>query len=236
MTGTGEEDLYAVLRVSRDASAAEIRAGYYALAKEMHPDRSDRDTSDAFARVTHAYSVLSDPAARSAYDQQASQYSHLEDALASLFHDTFRQRSEQREILVVPVHHLTTPSAEVVFRPASGAPLTVRLPDGVRDGDRVRVTRAQQRYILTVTVRMGDQFTVDADDARVAVQVDESQLMLGGQVSVPLLEGGTVWLHVPPGATDGQMFALGQRGLLRADGTRGTLFVQLTTPLQPRSR
>jgi hypothetical protein len=60
---------YELLRVAPTASPAEVKAGYRRRALEVHPDVSDApDAAAAFAALAAAYDVLSDPAARAAYD------------------------------------------------------------------------------------------------------------------------------------------------------------------------
>lgn len=62
-------DHYEVLGVSRDADAETIKKAYRRLARELHPDvNPSPDAQEQFKLVTHAYEVLSDPAARQQYD------------------------------------------------------------------------------------------------------------------------------------------------------------------------
>ena len=68
---------YDELGVAPAASSAEIRTAYVALARRHHPDRmgnaSDQARADAaarMARVNAAWTVLSDPGKRAAYDAQ----------------------------------------------------------------------------------------------------------------------------------------------------------------------
>ena len=65
-------DLYAVLGVSRDASEVELKAAYRRLSRLLHPDKHAQASATAeaaFARLTAAYNILSDPHRRAIYDQ-----------------------------------------------------------------------------------------------------------------------------------------------------------------------
>jgi curved DNA-binding protein CbpA len=59
-------DLYAVIGVARDASAAKIKAAYRRKSKAAHPDTGGSE--EAFAALAQAYEVLSDPERRAKYD------------------------------------------------------------------------------------------------------------------------------------------------------------------------
>jgi hypothetical protein len=60
-------DYYELLGVERDASPAEIRSAYRALAKAMHPDAGG--TAGAFRLLREAYETLVDPDRRGDYDR-----------------------------------------------------------------------------------------------------------------------------------------------------------------------
>lgn len=71
----GEPRHYDELGVAPSASPAEIRAAYVALARRHHPDRMGTsaevvrsEAAARMARVNAAWTVLSDPAKRAAYD------------------------------------------------------------------------------------------------------------------------------------------------------------------------
>src|SRR5437667_12080844 len=61
-------DLYRVLQVDPSADVEVIRAAYRALGTKHHPDVGG--SPDRMAALNGAWSVLSDPATREAYDRQ----------------------------------------------------------------------------------------------------------------------------------------------------------------------
>ncbi|XBQ16276.1 MAG: J domain-containing protein [Oceanicaulis sp.] len=64
-------DPYAILGVSRSASADEIRKAYRKLAKALHPDArpGDKQAEERFKQVGQAFKLLSDPEKRARYDR-----------------------------------------------------------------------------------------------------------------------------------------------------------------------
>lgn len=63
-------DLYGIMGIDSDATAAQIKAKYRKLAKELHPDRNVQgDARDQMAELNRAYEVLSDPRLRARYDR-----------------------------------------------------------------------------------------------------------------------------------------------------------------------
>ncbi|MCA1830333.1 MAG: DnaJ domain-containing protein, partial [Actinobacteria bacterium] len=63
-------DYYAILGVSRDASAEDIKRAYRKLARESHPDANPEDphAEERFKMIAEAYGVLSDPERKRQFD------------------------------------------------------------------------------------------------------------------------------------------------------------------------
>ncbi len=66
------KDLYQILGVLETASLEEIKNSYRRLAKKYHPDAHPSDVSceTRFREISEAYSILSDPQKRKAYDEK----------------------------------------------------------------------------------------------------------------------------------------------------------------------
>lgn len=71
MAKTDFKDYYAVLGVSREASAEDIKKAFRRLARKYHPDLNpgDQQAEARFKEINEAHEVLGDPEKRRRYDQ-----------------------------------------------------------------------------------------------------------------------------------------------------------------------
>jgi curved DNA-binding protein len=118
--------------------------------------------------------------------------------------------------------------------------VTVRIPKGVTDGQKLRVPgkggkgmrggRAGDLY-LDIAVTPHHLFRADGRDLFVDLPLAPWEAVLGTSVQLPT-PAGVVNLKVPPGTRAGQQLRLTGRGLPRPDGSAGNLFaiVQIAVP------
>jgi molecular chaperone DnaJ len=122
--------------------------------------------------------------------------------------------------------------------------LTVRIPAGVKDGQRIRLKgkgspgeRGGPAGDLNVVVHVTPHplFGRTGDNLTLTVPVSFAEAALGAEVTVPTLDGGPVTLRLPAGTANGRTFRVRGKGVPRKGGTgtpRGDLLVtvQVSVP------
>jgi molecular chaperone DnaJ len=119
--------------------------------------------------------------------------------------------------------------------------MRVRIPGGVRDGQRIRLKgkgapgeRGGPAGDLYVSVHVSPHpvFGRRGEHLTVTVPVTFPEATLGAEIKVPTLNGAPVTLKVPPGTPNGRTFRVRGRGAARPDGTRGDLLatVEIIVP------
>jgi molecular chaperone DnaJ len=114
--------------------------------------------------------------------------------------------------------------------------LPVRIPAGIADGDRVRVSAKGNAGVqggppgdLYITARVAAHplFRREGDDVLLAVPIAIHEAALGARVEAPAPDG-SARLRIPPGTQSGQRFRLRDRGMPSIrDGRRGDLIVEV---------
>ncbi|MFT4014614.1 MAG: DnaJ C-terminal domain-containing protein [Paracoccus sp. (in: a-proteobacteria)] len=123
-----------------------------------------------------------------------------------------------------------------------GAILDVRIPEGARDGQIIRLRgKGGPGYgegqagdaLLTLIVADDPDWRRDGDDVETTLPITIDEAVLGGKVEAETIDG-PVMLTVPRGASSGQKLRLKGRGLRGPDGTRGDQHVVLKIVMPPR--
>jgi DnaJ-class molecular chaperone len=114
----------------------------------------------------------------------------------------------------------------------TGKELNVKIPAGVTAGQQIRLKgqgetapgHAPGDLLITVSIAPHPFFKVDGGDLRVDLPITLYEAVLGGKVRVPIL-GGAVELSIPKNTSSGRTFRLKGKGLPKATGAAGDLFV-----------
>lgn len=121
----------------------------------------------------------------------------------------------------------------IALREPSGEVIDVRIPAGIKDGQKVRVRGKGQQgpsgtgdLMVAVSVRPHEFFTRDGNNIRVHVPVAFAEAALGAQIEVPTMTGDSVKVKVPAGTPVGRTFRVKGRGVKTSKVT-GDLLVTI---------
>jgi molecular chaperone DnaJ len=119
----------------------------------------------------------------------------------------------------------------VGLREPSGEVIDVRIPAGIKDGQKVRVRGKGQPgpagsgdLVVTVSVQPHPFYTRDGNNLRIHVPVSFAEAALGADVEVPTIEGEKVRVRVPAGTPSGRTLRVKGKGVKTSKGT-GDLLV-----------
>ncbi len=123
---------------------------------------------------------------------------------------------------------------------SGGRPLSVKIPAGVADGQKIRLRGKGEQsmtggepgdLVLTVQVRPHPVFQREHLNLRVDVPVTFHEAALGATIEVPTLGGEPVKLRVAPGTPSGRVLRVKGRGVVTPKGTGDLLAtVQVAVP------
>jgi len=143
------------------------------------------------------------------------------------------------EITLVEAYKGTERELQIRRDGGSARTLKVRIPAGVRDGQRIRLGGqggagghggpAGDLY-LRVRVRPHPFFRREGDDIHADIPVALHEALLGGEVTVPTLKG-RVSLRIPPETQNGRVIRLAGQGMPRSGGGSGDMFASVKVVL-----
>ena len=289
-----DKDFYAVLGVSKDVSAADLKKAYRKLARKYHPDSNPGNAAAEakFKEISEAHSVLNDAEQRKEYDQMramgpgrarftsgaSGQSGGFEDVFGGMFGQSGGQRGQRAggsggfddifsgmfgqggfgqssggfrgaggptrgrdQTAGTTLDFLTPINGDTVkLQPAEGKPISVKIPAGVSDGQKIRLKGKGEPSFdggppgdltLTVTVRRHPVFERDGLNLRVDVPVTFTEATLGATIEVPTLGGAPVKLRVAAGTPSGRVLRVKGRGVTTGKGVGDLLAtVQVAVP------
>ncbi len=162
-----------------------------------------------------------------------------------------RGQDAEADIMVTleeALHGKTRPISFTRGRSGKVETYTLKIPKGVREGQRIRLAgiggegsgggQAGDLY-LRVRFERHPEFVVEGTDVIHEVELPVTQAVLGGEVTIPMLDGRAK-LKIPSGTQNGRKFRIPGKGRPQRGGTRGDFYaviqVQLPTKLTPKQR
>lgn len=125
-----------------------------------------------------------------------------------------------------------------------GKDLTVKLPVGVRNGQKIRLkgqstrkTRNGKRgdlYIILL-LKPHPHFTIDGYNLIATLSIAPWHAALGSEAAIQTLDGTKLSVRIPAGMNGRKKLRISKQGLIKEDGQRGDLFLdmELILPTPP---
>jgi DnaJ-class molecular chaperone len=143
------------------------------------------------------------------------------------------------EITLAEAYKGTERTVEMRMPDGTTRRLSVKIPAGVRDGQRIRLAGQGAPggrggpagdLFLRVHVRPHPVFERNGEDLSLVLPVALHEALLGAEVTVPTLKG-RVSLRIPPETQNGRTIRLAGQGMPRATGGHGDLYVTVKVVL-----
>ncbi len=99
----------------------------------------------------------------------------------------------------------------------NGESIKVKIPEGIRDGQKIRVPRRGQAIQLTVHVRPHPYFERRGDDIYIDLPVTVGEAVRGADVDAPTIHG-PVRMRIPAGTQGGRVMRLSGKGVKKKSG------------------
>ena len=241
-------DYYKTLGVNKAASQDDIKRAYRKLAMQNHPDRTGGDDTK-FKEINEAYDTLKDPAKRKDYDNpqpKQQQYQYNTNNMNDMFNSFFGQRRrmmrnkdvslnikvELKDVLtgkdVIGRYKLSTGQEEIA---------TIRVPPGIDSnitmryqglGDNAIAGIPRGDLLIRVIVKNHRNWERDRLHLRTRCAINVLELILGTEVVVDRLDGGPLYVKIPPGTNPGTILSIPGYGLPDINtGKRGNIYLEV---------
>ena len=216
------KNYYQILGIAPDAGADDIKRAYRKLASQHHPDKGG-DTA-RFQEIQEAYSVLSDPSKRDAYDRPQPSFMNNNgfdfDAIFNMFGANLHQQRKASPRIELWINledvYLGGPRMVALQLGNSVSNLEIQIPRGIHDQEGVRyhgIAPGGLDLVVIYRVKSNATWRRDGNNIITEYTVDIWDLILGANVKIKDLAGNELVVTIPPETQPGAVLRARGKGL-----------------------
>jgi DnaJ-class molecular chaperone len=234
-----DKNHYATLGLDRRCTAAQIRAAYRALARQLHPDLNPHSPAaiERTQELNAAHEILSDLELRRAYDREldaqkkspaATRAGKIERNLSqdvTLRLEDFLRGATREVRIIDPANPNGAEIYELVVPPETAPGTRFKIPRDERFGGFVQ---------LRVKALPDFRFKVRGSDLRCDLKIKSGRAAQGGVEMVRGISGAMLRVTIPRGVGRNEILRVPNEGLPRARGGRGDLLVLVVYRVEVR--
>ena len=244
---------YKTLNISQNATPADIKAAWKALAKHSHPDRGG--DAALFNAYKEAYDVLKDPIRKKAYDVTMIQVKPQKSE--HTFYETFkdfkktrqeqtktsnepkaRQRPQKQKHIKISLtlkEQIKGAEKDVRLKLQSGHTVSrkITIPAGMREGSTMKRSFPGFDLHLEFTLKTHHNFQIKNEKLWLVQTLTKEQQESGGEITITDPTGQIHKRKIPSGVKTGQTTYLDNAGLcIDKQQNRGHLHIVFYAPFQ----
>lgn len=118
------------------------------------------------------------------------------------------RRQQRRQVYQITINFLEAVRGVEKRVNIEGKEKTIKIPQGISNGQRIRF----KEFDVIVDVRPHDKFKREGDDIYVDIPISMSTAVLGGEITVPTVEG-KIQIRIHPGTQPGTLMRLRGQGI-----------------------
>lgn len=140
------------------------------------------------------------------------------------------RRQQRRQVYQITIDFMEAVKGVEKKVDINGKEKSIKIPAGINSGQRIRF----QEFDILVEVTPHEQFKREGDDIYIDVPLSISTAVLGGEVSIPTVDG-KIRLRIHPGTQPGTMMRLRGQGVKGVyENRRGDEYVRLLVSIPER--
>ena len=224
-----ETNPYKALGVDSKASQEDIKAAYRKLAKKLHPDLNpgNKIAESRFKEVTSAYNEIGTEKSRADYDLAQNQkqnygrrssgdFEHDDQDIFNSFFSQMRRNQARPQKPTSEIYQIDVEFKDAILGGQreltlpSGKSFLVKIPAGVLSGVKLKFAgqgatndQGTADVYVQLNVLESTQFRRSGSNLETEVSVPLSVAILGGELSVPTVDG-VILMKIPPNITSDQ--------------------------------